>query len=1139
MSFETELSPLIKSQFPAFYKEGGDGFLRFVKAYYEWMESEGQVTYHTRRLNDYHNFDITVEEFVDHFREKYLYGISHSNIRDPKFIYSHVKDFLSTKGTESGVDLLFRMIFNEEVKVYYPSSDLLRPSDGEFYVPVYLELAPSTRAQEFQNRQITGAASGATAIVEKVIRKGIRSKFIDVAYLTNVRGDFQTGEIVTDNGVIEGAPHVVGSLTDIDLNLPGASFEVGDIAEVTSNITGRKGRIRIKEVETATGRVTFTLVDGGWGFTSDPLVYVSERVLNIENRINANTEVTDFNLLEILEQPFATINYTNNNAVIAIGSFVKGVNTSSTNTGTGHVVGLTNVSGANGTIKVIVETGTFTTASDIANTTANVAIVSSYTNSTAYGLLIGSNSESIGLYGVTGTFSSNNYNFIRGLTSNTYANIAANGIATGTGATFDVGSIQDTEVVYLNTDLINSNNQSFQPYLDIVVNGENSNVGYVSSVTINSGGTGYTNGYLTLTGGAPTTPANISFSTNSTGGIISTTIVEPGSGYNTPPTITISGGTGANLTSNMVYGYGFPKSVMANLNTVIATALSKNTYTIGEIASLTNINPGSGYNQDPFVLVIEPLIAGFNRRDLILGINNVTGTFEVGENITQEVSVDGYTVSYNAMSTSVSSVNIISGGANYVGADTVNFSGGGGSGAAAQLQVGTLLNVITVSGNFVNGEVVTQATTAANGTIFSANSSVVKVLKNSGNFSNGYIITGATSNTTANVDTYSNGVIFAINLISGGSGYTSSPSVNITTSTGTAFSGNTSLRGFQIGEGVTQGTSTGVIDTVSQTNSIAGNILIRTEDVFAANATTINTSIISVTLNVDNSPFVVGERVNQQNTGAYGTAFSSNSTILRLVDVDGIFVVGNSTHGKLYGEVSGILANVSSVGSSVVLHGSNTVATILNANTQPTLVTTKGIVTSVGDDYIGIERRSFSIAFEGNNEIVGSMSGATANVTTINQNTLTNPIGFNAVINAVAGTVVGSISDFEVIDSGFAYEELESISIEKEGSDFIASGFARLQKQGTGAGYFRSERGYLNTKYLHDSDYYQEFSYVIKTGLALEKYQDMLKKVMHVAGTKLFGEFDKNVNANVAVKTITINTGTVISNNSNTILYED
>ena len=57
----------------------------------------------------------------------------------------------------------------------------------------------------------------------------------------------------------------------------------------------------------------------------------------------------------------------------------------------------------------------------------------------------------------------------------------------------------------------------------------------------------------------------------------------------------------------------------------------------------------------------------------------------------------------------------------------------------------------------------------------------------------------------------------------------------------------------------------------------------------------------------------------------------------------------------------------------------------------------------------------------------------------------------------------------------------------------------------------------LNTKYIHDNDFYQSHSYVIESGLSLNKYRDILLQSTHIAGTRLFGRVFKESVANVAI----------------------
>jgi len=72
-------------------------------------------------------------------------------------------------------------------------------------------------------------------------------------------------------------------------------------------------------------------------------------------------------------------------------------------------------------------------------------------------------------------------------------------------------------------------------------------------------------------------------------------------------------------------------------------------------------------------------------------------------------------------------------------------------------------------------------------------------------------------------------------------------------------------------------------------------------------------------------------------------------------------------------------------------------------------------------------------------------------------------------------------------------------------------------------GRYVGSRGFLswNNK-LQDNNYYQEYSYVIKSKQLLSDYRDIIKKVLHVAGTKMFGIYE--VTSAISVQPIVIST---------------
>ena len=81
------------------------------------------------------------------------------------------------------------------------------------------------------------------------------------------------------------------------------------------------------------------------------------------------------------------------------------------------------------------------------------------------------------------------------------------------------------------------------------------------------------------------------------------------------------------------------------------------------------------------------------------------------------------------------------------------------------------------------------------------------------------------------------------------------------------------------------------------------------------------------------------------------------------------------------------------------------------------------------------------------------------------------------------------------------------MSLELEGSPYIVTAQTNLNKQGIGEGYYSSSRGFLSSeKKIQDSYYYQEYSYEIQSKVPFVKYSEILKKIIHVAGTKMFGK---------------------------------
>ena len=179
-----------------------------------------------------------------------------------------------------------------------------------------------------------------------------------------------------------------------------------------------------------------------------------------------------------------------------------------------------------------------------------------------------------------------------------------------------------------------------------------------------------------------------------------------------------------------------------------------------------------------------------------------------------------------------------------------------------------------------------------------------------------------------------------------------------------------------------------------------------------------------------------------------------------------------------------------------------------------------GQFVSLSDDstYMIIKQNSIK-NFSRTNTITGVDTGATATITAINPIEGSSYHGYNA--NVISSVASGSITSASVAGSGFAYQDGEVVTLASNNNTFNATATVSIQKQGISNGYFKTTKGFLNSdKYIHDGDFYQNYSYQVQSTIPLEIYADVLKDLMHVAGTKLFGSVIRSSSSNTDLQLV-------------------
>ena len=168
----------------------------------------------------------------------------------------------------------------------------------------------------------------------------------------------------------------------------------------------------------------------------------------------------------------------------------------------------------------------------------------------------------------------------------------------------------------------------------------------------------------------------------------------------------------------------------------------------------------------------------------------------------------------------------------------------------------------------------------------------------------------------------------------------------------------------------------------------------------------------------------------------------------------------------------------------------------------------KGIISQANSTQLKIKRHSLFNDFilSSNNNLIGFNTLSNSAILSVVADDQSASIGDNATVTSNVVSEAGSLTSISLTDSGFGYEDNEGVTM-LSAKGITAEGKCSVTQFGVGAGYYSSRDGFLSdTKKIHDGEYYQDYSYEVQSPIPLDKYSNILRQVLHVAGTKFFGK---------------------------------
>ena len=289
MTVNTKTSILISSQVPGFVREDHPLFVAFLEAYYAFLEQDGNVLDRSKNLRNYFDVDASVDIFTQHIYSMFLEALPDNTVADKNLILKHVKDFYRARGTEKSVQFILRAVFGSEADFYLPKNDILRVSDGKWYIEKALRIT-DTKINWVQNtspfvlnpfvsKRIIGNTTNSSATVERINKYYQNGILINELTISSVSGTFADGEVIRayfaeDNQTKMITANIFGGIVNsITIGNSGSLYKVGDPVIINSN-TGFGANAIVSSV--SSGNVAaISVLNGGAGFRTNDAVLIT------------------------------------------------------------------------------------------------------------------------------------------------------------------------------------------------------------------------------------------------------------------------------------------------------------------------------------------------------------------------------------------------------------------------------------------------------------------------------------------------------------------------------------------------------------------------------------------------------------------------------------------------------------------------------------------------------------------------------------------------------------------------------------------------------------------------------------------------------------------------------------------------
>jgi hypothetical protein len=127
------LRSIVDDLVPEHVSNAYPGLMHAIKVYADFLEHSNGAGHWLNTIDAQRDIDRIETELLTELQKEIGAPIPRQFAADPRKFYKRVTEYYRGRGTPASIETFFRVLFNDDVEIYFPKEDMLIPSDGKWF----------------------------------------------------------------------------------------------------------------------------------------------------------------------------------------------------------------------------------------------------------------------------------------------------------------------------------------------------------------------------------------------------------------------------------------------------------------------------------------------------------------------------------------------------------------------------------------------------------------------------------------------------------------------------------------------------------------------------------------------------------------------------------------------------------------------------------------------------------------------------------------------------------------------------------------------------------------------------------------------------------------------------------------------